>query len=39
MNYLLDRSDFEEQIVKTILKIKNTSKHIAEQFLIVFMSF
>ena len=27
MNYVLDRSDFEEQIVRTIPKAENTSKH------------
>ena len=27
MNYILDCSDFEEQIVRTIPKAENTSKH------------
>ena len=27
MNYVLDRSDFEEQIVRMILKAENTSEH------------
>ena len=31
MNFVLDRSDFEEQIVRTIPKAKNTSKHKYDQ--------
>ena len=27
INYVLDRSDFEEQIVRMILKVENTFKH------------
>ena len=27
MNYVLDRSDFEEQIVRMIPKVENTSEH------------
>ena len=27
MNYVLDRSDFEEQIMRRILKAENTSEH------------
>ena len=31
MNYVLDRLDFEEQIVKTIPKAENTSEHKYDQ--------
>ena len=31
MNYILDRLDFEEQIVRTIPKVENTSEHEDDQ--------
>ena len=31
MNYVLDRSDFKEQIVRTIPKAENTSEHEYDQ--------